>query len=61
MPYGQWRREAKSSLASIHRAGIRTCKVDVDAASFVRWCCTMDEPVTSAALARYITACPDDF
>jgi hypothetical protein len=60
MSHGQWLKEARASLASIHGAGIRTCKVHVDAAAFIHWCRTQDQPVTSGALARYITVCTDE-
>ncbi len=58
--YSTWRKEAKANLASIHRAGIETRKVEVDADTFIGWCREKNRPVTSASLAGYIEACPDD-
>ncbi|WP_462324970.1 hypothetical protein [Desulfoplanes sp.] len=57
--YAQWRKETKASMASIHRAGIRTSRVDVQAGRFALWCRTMDKPMTGASLADYMAAGPD--
>ncbi len=53
-PYAAWRKEAKATLASIHKTGIKTYKVKVDAQSFLTWCHVRGLPVTHTSLAGYI-------
>lgn len=56
--YAQWRKDARENIASIHRAGIRTRKVDVNTSAFIIWCRERSKEVNSAALAEYIAICP---
>jgi hypothetical protein len=57
--YAQWRRKAGENIASIHRAGIRTCKVEVNTQAFVLWCRARSKVLNTTSLAEYISRCPN--